>query len=280
MVRNSQKRYNNNVMKRYLTFLQRALRLATLGATPVEKMRVFTQYLTLSLRRLLGLPYAALPLRRVDLRFNEQTFPFYYRGLLDFYILEGAFIEQECDTNPTQSPRIIFDLGSNTGATVLYFKLKYPEATIYAFEPDPDNVAVLRENTKWCSKDVHIFSGALSNKSVSAVDFYIGKEHWSSSLASRDVSDHVISIETITLDDAMKQYGVTHIDIMKFDIEGAEYDVFEHFVGLSQVQQLVGEIHLDLLDSRVEDFWHLFNKFSIQRRPVHNHRLTAVFNRA
>lgn len=266
-------------MRRYITFLRRASNLAAFGASSVDRLRIFSAYLTLSLRRLVGLPYAALPVACVQLRFNGKTAPFYYRGLLDFYILEGVFIKKDCETHPDKPPRVIFDLGSNTGATVLFFKLRYPEAKIYAFEPDPENIAVLRKNVEWFKDDIVLFEGAVSDTSVPSADFYIGKEHWSSSLSSRSVSDHSIEVEMITLDEAMRRNGVGYIDILKFDIEGAEYDVFKGFGALSRVTQLVGEIHLDLLGPHVNDFWRLFENFSITRRPVHNQRLTAVFSR-
>ncbi len=266
-------------MLRYLHFFRRAKRLSMLGARYQDRARIFLSYCTLSIRRLMGLPYAALPLAKVKLRFEGKEFPFYYRGLLDFYILEGVFLENDCETHPASPPRTIFDLGSNTGATVLYFKLKYPEARIFAFEPDPENIAVLRKNVEWFKNDVTIFEGAVSGTSVASVDFYIGKEHWSSSLASRSGSDRRISVEMITIDDAMKRYGVDHIDILKFDVEGAEYEIFKNFKRFECAKELVGEVHLDLLGSNVEAFWQLFSEFSILRRPEHNQRLTAVFKR-
>lgn len=266
-------------MRRYFTFFNRALQLSRLGNRYRDRFQIFATYIALSMRRLLGLTYAEFPLRHVELRYKGKVTPFFYRGLLDFYILEGLFVEEEYETHPLTEPRIIFDLGSNTGVSVLYLKLRHPNAKIFAFEPDPKNIAVLRENTEWFKDDLTVFEGAVSDVSNPSADFYIGKEHWSSSLAERIVSDHSIKVEMITLDDAMKHYGVSEIDLMKFDIEGAEYDVFKVFGGLSHVHQLVGEVHLDMLGAKVQGFWELFKDFNIERRPVHYQRLTAVFNR-
>src|SRR6186997_720585 len=42
---------------------------------------------------------------------------------------------------------LIIDLGANNGASALWFRTRFPEATIVAVEPDPTNVEVCRENT-------------------------------------------------------------------------------------------------------------------------------------
>jgi len=266
-------------MYRYIKFFKRALRLSSFGDRYRDRLHIFFAYSILSVRRLIGLPYANRPCACAHIRFNGKTIPFYYRGLLDLYIFDGVFVEEEYETNLQDPPRVIFDLGSNTGATVLYFKLRYPNAKIFAFEPDPENIAVLRKNTAWFSEDVIVFEGAVSDTSAAAIDFYVGGEHWSSSLARRSVSDRRISVAMVTLDDAMKNFGIKTINLLKFDVEGAEYNIFKNFRGLAHTRHLVGEVHLDLFDSKVQDFWILFKDFRIERRPMHHQRLTAVFNR-
>ena len=45
---------------------------------------------------------------------------------------------------------------------------------------------------------------------------------------------------------------------MKFDIEGSEYDVFRSFNSIKIVDNLLGELHLDLMKINKNDFFSIF----------------------
>jgi hypothetical protein len=42
----------------------------------------------------------------------------------------------------------IVDIGANVGASVLYWKYRYPDSAVYAFEPEPSNFQMLKKNTQ------------------------------------------------------------------------------------------------------------------------------------
>lgn len=50
-------------------------------------------------------------------------------------------------------------------------------------------------------------------------------------------------VEACTLDEVIEKTGIETIDLVKFDIEGAECDVFQSFNGWGRVQVFVGEVH-------------------------------------
>ena len=45
------------------------------------------------------------------------------------------------------TPRVIIDAGANIGVASIYFANRYPEAKIFAIEPEPANYALLVKNT-------------------------------------------------------------------------------------------------------------------------------------
>src|SRR5438105_1545207 len=47
---------------------------------------------------------------------------------------------------PALEPKVILDMGSNIGASVLYLHERFPSARIYAFEPHPETFRVLQAN--------------------------------------------------------------------------------------------------------------------------------------
>lgn len=56
--------------------------------------------------------------------------------------------------------RTVLDIGANVGVTALYFSQIFPHADVYAFEPAPDNFAVLRKNVANCAR-IRAFNFAL-----------------------------------------------------------------------------------------------------------------------
>jgi hypothetical protein len=84
----------------------------------------------------------------------------------------------------------------------------------------------------------------------------------SSSLVERFNNEPFIEVTTKTLDTLMKDLGLDQIDLLKFDVEGAEYVALKDFKNILRVREVVGEIHLDLMAgvSR-ESFLKIFSNF-------------------
>jgi len=134
-------------------------------------------------------------------------------------------------------PRIL-DCGSNVGVSCVFFKKRFPNSRITAFEPDPKIFAFLQKN--------------MSNHGLTDVE-QVNKAVWISqttlkfecegSDAGRIVNKHFkrsINVESIRLRD----YLVEPIDLLKIDIEGAESEVISDIAPLlSNVKNLFVEYH-------------------------------------
>jgi FkbM family methyltransferase len=57
------------------------------------------------------------------------------------HVFDGAY-----DFELPTKPRLILDLGANVGYASVYFSLRHPTARVIAVEPEPSNVALLRQN--------------------------------------------------------------------------------------------------------------------------------------
>lgn len=120
---------------------------------------------------------------------------------------------------------VVLDIGANIGYyTLIFAKLVGEEGKVIAFEPDPNNFALLKKNIAINGyQNVVLVEKAISNKS--------GKGRLY--LAEENLGDHriyesnvilgrkSIEIETIKLDDYFKDYE-GRIDFIKMDIQGAE----------------------------------------------------------
>ena len=61
-------------------------------------------------------------------------------------LLELIFVERNYDVEPLAPPRVVVDLGSNIGLSVLFFACKYPGARVLGVEPDPGAFELLQRN--------------------------------------------------------------------------------------------------------------------------------------
>ena len=137
-----------------------------------------------------------------------------------FGMLDEIFVREnyrfQCETD---SPCII-DCGANIGLSVIYFKSQYPNATIYAFEPDPVAFRALVANIESNGfKDVFAYEEAVW-KEDGQLSFQTDGS-WGGHIAIDNGSLGSDSVKTRKLSGLLDK----HIDFLKIDIEGAESDV-------------------------------------------------------
>jgi FkbM family methyltransferase len=141
------------------------------------------------------------------------------------------------------NPNIIIDAGANIGATSLYFTYKYPQAKIYAIEPDSSNFELLLRNCAGLDNIVCIQAGLWPEKTMlSFVD--AAAEKWAISLKPAEVTDKAVT--SITIPELMERFGIETINILKLDIEGAERELFSR--GIEEWVECVDTIAIELHD--------------------------------
>lgn len=134
----------------------------------------------------------------------------------------------------------IIDCGANIGMSVLYFKNRYPQATVLAFEPDEDNYMLLQKNVAQNGlKNVECRKHAvwIHNDLIS----FASDGTQGSQIAAAEATKNVVQVKAERLADILKSRKV---DFLKIDIEGAEVDVLKDCEPyLKNVQNLFVEYH-------------------------------------
>jgi FkbM family methyltransferase len=155
-------------------------------------------------------------------------------------VLEEILVDDEYRDVRGRAATEILDLGSNIGASVLYFRSLFPMATIVAVEPNPTTFQRLAANV---GRDPHVrcVQAAITAK-PGAVAFAAGSLSWSSHIDHSGCAATTVS--GITLADLCQQQRLRRIDILKIDIEGAEWEVLET-ADLTHVCYVIGEVHPD-----------------------------------
>ena len=128
--------------------------------------------------------------------------------------LGGSFYEPA-------STHVVLDVGANIGLFSIWLSLRAKGIRLLAFEPFPENVEALRANVQGFP-NVHIYDVAIGRERGTAQMIPVG---------ARSLDHHLDSstpgkTQVITLTDAVELAGPT-VDLLKMDIEGSEYDVFE-----------------------------------------------------
>lgn len=133
------------------------------------------------------------------------------------------FLEKQYLFNTSNDNPIIIDCGSNIGLSLIFFKMNYPNAIVYGFEPDIHNFNTLLSNISGYNfKDINISSNAVWIEEGVLLDFD-GENNESSRLSFQDKSKSKLKVKTTRLRDLLIQ--LENISLLKIDIEGAEVEV-------------------------------------------------------
>jgi FkbM family methyltransferase len=148
-------------------------------------------------------------IHQATLRVPDMTsFIYMYRDIFVNKLYAFPFV--------SSSPKIL-DLGANIGVSVLFFKLRYPDAEITAVESDPEVFKYLEKNILENNlRDTYLINKAVWNEST-ILDFYTEGADAGSLISGENRKK--ISVQSIDIRELLrdKQY-----DFVKMDIEGAE----------------------------------------------------------
>ncbi|MBR0682447.1 FkbM family methyltransferase [Roseomonas eburnea] len=144
-------------------------------------------------------------------------------------------------------PRSVLDIGAHLGFASAYFRLMYPEATIFCAEPDPDSFAILSRNAERIG-NCHAFNVGLFDKDTTA-GFNAARISVLSSLFPFDGGRIATNAIEVRLRHAgafaaelRERFGVPGFDLIKMDTEGAELPIL---AALGDLVAAAGVIHLE-----------------------------------
>ena len=164
--------------------------------------------------------------------------PFSYRGETSDEIVGKEILEGGKYALPIEDfqPKVIIDCGANIGYSTLYYANTYPDAQIYAIEPEKFNFKFLRYNTLFYD-NIHLTKAAVWGKeaSVRLEETELGASGY---MADETSADDPNAIKTTTLGKLIYENGINEIDLLKIDVEGAEKEIF----GAEGVDDWLGKV--------------------------------------
>lgn len=148
---------------------------------------------------------------------------------LDYKVINETWIENVYRIHQDQffGGRVFVDIGANIGAVSLFVdsfnkdREDDSKIKVYSVEPEPNNLYLLNKN---------IENNPTEN--ITIVNNAIWYEEKMVSISNRGGNSSIVNLEedssevlAITLETLFLTYDIKEVDVMKIDIEGAEFDL-------------------------------------------------------
>jgi FkbM family methyltransferase len=229
---------------RGVALLRLAMRLSTLATRP-------------ELRPVVGFRVLAVP-------FLPRVGPRGHRGVLLPVVIAGAArrlwvadwteletlremaLEGAWQDDLPQDPQVIVDLGAHIGLASLVYRARFPKARILAVEADPETALRLRANVG--GSEIEVWEGAVCDRDE-VVSFFMRDRSWGSSLDAHWPPEPVteVTVRGITLDSLLDERGIDRVDLLKINVEGAEYAILASLRDPGRIRYVLGELHGDAI---------------------------------
>lgn len=147
----------------------------------------------------------------------------------------------------------VFDVGANIGFySVLFSRWVGPTGQVLAYEPDANNVKLLKRNVDLNNcENIVVREFALSDKAgetlfsrdkVTGCTGHLGTGPTYAETIFGNSREHLVEVAVTTIDQEVERWGAPHL--IKLDIEGGEFDVLSGSVQLLEQQRpiLVSEL--------------------------------------
>jgi len=175
--------------------------------------------------------YMTFILKREDYNFQIRAYeedPSYEHNL-DYKVINETWIENVYRIHQGQffGGGVFVDVGANIGAVSLFvdsFNKDRPDDSkikVYAVEPEPNNLYLLNENIENNpTENITIVNNAIWHEEKMVL---ISNRGGNSSIV--DAEEDRSEVLAITMDTLFSTYDIKEVDVMKIDIEGAEFDL-------------------------------------------------------
>ena len=170
--------------------------------------------------------------------------PIYLRkASSDFPTFFEVLLNNDYNIPVNFTPKTIIDCGANVGLTSVYFKNRFPDATVIAVEAEKENSEMVKMNLGNYPNTKIYHKGIWNNTAFLKVN-NIGLGNWGFTVTETDNAEEA-DIEAISIKDLMIENNLDSIDILKIDIEGSEKKLFEsdYDYWLSKTKILIIELH-------------------------------------
>ncbi|MBI3724487.1 FkbM family methyltransferase [bacterium] len=198
---------------------------------------------------------AQAPGRTLEVRFKDGPPLFLRGGLSDFHMFHRIFLRDEyrlAGAKPGEWECVV-DIGANAG--IFSTRVSGVARRVLSYEPVPSHFEQLSRNTSRRANVTAVPKAVSGERGTLRIYRPLAESRsgaHSSYLENQGLSpDAFDEAEAVTLDDVFSEHGISRCDLLKLDVEGAEYEILHAASDetLSKVRAIHGEYH----DVRADD---------------------------
>jgi FkbM family methyltransferase len=184
-----------------------------------------------------------VPVRFSVMQQETRTYPLRLRSAAgDLFIFYEVLLDEvyrvPVNALAPASVRWVIDCGANVGLSALYFAAKFPNATILAIEPMPENYRVMAASVKHEPRIVPIQACVAAQDGSRFMSTHLPA--WGNKVADAPTE---LEVPALSLASLMQRHAIERIDVLKVDIEGGEKELFEHAQFLEKTDLVLIELH-------------------------------------
>ncbi|MBI5564989.1 MAG: FkbM family methyltransferase [Chloroflexi bacterium] len=227
------------------------------------------QIIGLFLGKSLGQPLT-ITLRASGLKYRVRT-------AMDVWVIKETCLDRDYERGAAlQADWTIIDIGAGLGDFTAYAAWRSPNGTVLAFEPFPESFALLEQNLQLNNaRNVEAQPYAVADTPGKLL-LNIGSEH-AVQHTTTEQGTNAIEVPAITLDSIFADQAVTHCDLLKMDVEGAEYGILLHASAdtLRKIKRIALEYHDHTPAGKHQRLRECLTghgfQVTLQPNPVHDH---------
>lgn len=158
------------------------------------------------------------------------------RDRIDLRTVYDTFYSRQYSNYPLGRAIHLIDLGGHIGCSVLYFNDIYDLDKIVIAEPNPNNITILERNLNLNGIEANVYNGAILNVNQLkkfSIDQYSDSGRIDTSVDEVRFSQNTkqplfeVDVQAITFQKLKDKYRIIGDVILKVDIEGAEFELFD-----------------------------------------------------
>lgn len=174
-------------------------------------------------------------IKQADARFEVR------RGTSDSFVIDEVWRKHDYGE---QHNGIVLDIGANIGAFTVY--AARTADMVIAIEASSENFTRLKRNVDLNSlSNTHVKHACVSSRPGVSALHYHETNNGMSSTTFKGPSKYTEQVKNVTFSDIFQRHKITHIDFVKCDVEGGEFDIFsgENLGFLGQIDKIALEVH-------------------------------------
>ena len=154
----------------------------------------------------------------------------------DYHLREMSFAKGD----------IVVDIGAHIGLFSIYLAKRWPDITIYAFEPFPTNFRNCMDNLRLNHVENVVLSPMAVANDNRLMSMTVDPQNSGGASAVIRVFEPfgvVNDIKSVALDEVFSLRSIERCRLLKIDCEGMEYEILRGATVLNRVDYIAGEFH-------------------------------------